>query len=180
MRNFVASFINHKHDSHMKTLFLSMLMFLSVMPLSAQPDSTAVTHILFEGIEVKGDIYEFSDILQKRGFALKKRLGNELQFIFQGSVCGHNSYVQVSYTKHSRTVYRVLVQPKHISQNDYLDSLRVRYGEESDITERGYQWMLPTGAVMFFTPDGYDPTLVVMDATGVAAFKEENERPRMK
>ena len=164
----------------MKTLLLSLLMFLSVTPMSAQKDTTAVAHILFEGVEVKGDIYDFSDALQKRGFVLKKRIGNEQQFIFQGSVCGHSSYVQVSYTKHSRTVYRVMVQPKHISQNDYLDSLQVRYGEVFDETERGYQWMLPTGAVMFFTPDGYDPTLVVMDATGVAAFKEENERPRMK
>ena len=40
--------------------------------------------------------------------------------------------------------------------------------------------MLPNGAVMLFTPDGYDPTLVVMDAEGVAAFKEENDRPRMR
>ncbi len=161
----------------MKALVISLLMML---PLCAQTDSTAVTHITFEGVEVKGDIYEFSDILQKRGFVLKKRLGNEQQFIFQGAVCGHNSYVQVSYTKHSRTVYRIMVQPKHVSPNDYLDSLQVRYGNIFDETERGYQWMLPTGAVMFFTPDGYDPTLVIMDAEGVATFKDENERPRMR
>ena len=164
----------------MKTLLLSLLMLLSANTLCAQKDSTAVTHILFEGIEVKGDIYEFSQVLQKRGFTLKKRLGDEQQFIFQGPVCGHSSYVQVSYSKHSRTVYRVMVQPKHVSQNDYLDSLQVRYGEIYDETERGYQWMLPTGAVMFFTPEGYDPTLVIMDAEGVAAFKEENARPRMR
>ncbi len=167
----------------MKTLLTSLLLLLSAATLNAQSDSAAITkptHILFEGLEVKGDIYEFSEVLQKHGFVLKKRLGNESQFIFQGTVCGHSSYVQVSYTKHTRTVYRIMVQPKHVSQNDYLDSLQVRYGEVFDETERGYQWMLPTGAVMFFTPDGYDPTLVVMDAEGVAAFKDENERPRMR
>ncbi len=149
--------------------------------VAQQTDSlSAPGHILFEGVEVKGDIYEFSEALQKRGFTLKKRFGNEQQFIFQGAVCGHSSYVQVSYTKHTRTVFRVLVQPKHISQTDYLDSLQVRYGEVFDTTERGYQWMLPAGAVMFFTPDGYDPTLVIMDAEGVAAYKDENERPRMQ
>ena len=157
-------------------------MMLSATTLSAQADTTAVSvtdtaavaHVLFEGIEVKGDIYEFSAVMQKHGFTLEKRLGNELSYIFKGAVCGHNSYIQVSYTKRTRTVYRVMVQPKHVSLNDYLDSLQVRYGEISDETERGYQWILPTGAAMLFTRDGYDPTLVVMDAQGVEAYKEEN------
>ncbi|MCR4994617.1 MAG: hypothetical protein K6A32_04440 [Bacteroidales bacterium] len=180
----------------MKTLCLSVLFFLSASVAAAQTEDSAVaeyrgtvaiesidtlpTHILFEGIEVKGDIYEFSEVMQKNGYKLKKRLGNEQQFIFQGPVCGHNSYIQASYTKHTRTVFRVLVQPKHVSQNDYLDSLKVRYGEVFDETERGYQWMTPAGAVMFFTPDGYDPTLVIMDGEGVAAYKEEEDRPRMR
>ncbi len=140
----------------------------------------ATEHILFEGLEVKGDIYEFSAAIQKRGFTLSKRLGNENAYIFKGTVCGQSCYVQASYTKHTRTVYRIMAQPKHVDLNSYLDSLRVRYGEVYDETERGYQWMLPGGAVMFFTPEGYDPTLVVMDAIGVAAYKEENDRPRMR
>lgn len=137
-------------------------------------------HILFEGIEVKGDIYEFSAVMQKNGFTLSKRLGNENAFIFKGTVCGQSCYIQASYTKHTRTVYRMMVQPKHVDLNIYLDSLRARYGEPYDETERGYEWMLPNGAVMLITPDGYDPTLVIMDAIGVAAYKEENDRPRMR
>ncbi len=152
--------------------------------LSAPADTVAsvatTEHILFEGLEVKGDIYDFSAAIQKRGFTLSKRLGNENAYIFKGTVCGQSCYVQASYTKHSRTVYRLMVQPKHVDLNSYLDSLRVRYGQVFDETERGYQWMLPNGAVMFFTPEGYDPTLVVMDAIGVAAYKEEDDRPRMR
>ena len=176
----------------MRQLLFSLFVCLSALSAKAQgvageepaadTTSTAATteHILFEGIEVKGDIYEFSKTLQKRGFTLSKRLGNENAFIFKGTVCGNSCYVQVSYTKHSRTVYRLMAQPKHIDQNVYLDSLCARYGEVFDETERGYQWMLPNGAVMFFTPAGYDSTLIVMDAIGVAAYKEENERPRMR
>lgn len=142
--------------------------------------ATATEHIIFEGIEVKGDIYEFAATMQKRGFQLSKRVGNENMYIFKGTVCGQSCYVQASYTKHTRTVYRLMVQPKHVDINVYLDSLQARYGQYTDETERGYQWMLPGGAVMFITPEGYDPTLVVMDAIGVAAYKDENDRPRMR
>jgi len=161
------------------------------MALQAQDTSTSeaadttaapayTEHILFEGIEVKGDIYEFSDVMQKHGFKLAKRVGNENMFIFKGTVCGQSCYIQASYTKHSRTVYRVLAQPKHVDLNVYLDSLRARYGETLDETDRGYQWQLPNGGVMFVTPEGYDPTLVVMDALGVVAYKEEEAMPRMR
>lgn len=157
-------------------------MLLSASTLSAQTDTAAtnvadtaaVTHVLFEGVEVKGDIYDFAAVLQKHGFSLEKRLGNELSYIFKGTVCGHSSYIQVSYTKRTRTVYRIIVEPKHVALNDYIDSLQVRYGEITDETERGYQWMLPTGAVMLFTPAGYDPKLVIMDGLGVEAYKDEN------
>ena len=167
----------------MKTLFLFLTLLLSATTSRAQADAPAVvsaadtatvTHVLFEGIEVKGDIYEFSNVLQKHGFKLEKRLGNDLSYIFKGTVCGHSSYVQVSYTKRTRTVWRVIVEPKHVSLNDYVDSLQVRYGEATDETERGYQWMLPTGAVMLFTPSGYDPKLVIMDGIGAEAYKDEN------
>lgn len=151
---------------------------------SAAPDTTVAPaqteHILFEGVEVKGDIYEFSATMQKRGFTLARRVGNESMFIFKGPVCGQTCYVQASYTKHSRTVYRLLAQPKHVDLNVYLDSLRARYGQTFNETDRGYQWQLSNGGVLFVTPDGYDPTLVVMDAIGVAAYKEENDRPRMR
>ena len=173
-----------------KTLF-AIAMACFAWSLQAQepttttaPDTTSAPafteHILFEGIEVKGDIYDFSAVMQKRGFTLAKRVGNESMYIFKGTVCGQPCYLQASYTKHTRTVYRILVQPKHVDLNVYLDSLRARYGETYDETERGYQWQLPNGGVMFITPEGYDPTLVVMDALGVAAYKEENDRPRMR
>lgn len=177
----------------MRQLLLTLLITLTASAVKAQDavgeepakaDTTAAAttteHILFEGIEVKGDIYEFSNAMQKNGFTLSKRLGNENSYIFKGTVCGQSCYVQASYTKHTRTVYRLMVQPKHVDLNIYLDSLQARYGEVFDETERGYQWMLPNGAVMFITPDGYDPTLVVMDAIGVATFKDENDQPRMR
>ena len=173
-------------------LFTLVMVFASALMMAQEPTDNATAtpdtastkaateHILFEGIEVKGDIYEFAAVMQKNRFTLSKRLGNEYAYIFKGTVCGQSCYVQASYSKHSRTVYRIMVQPKNVDLNAYLDSLRVRYGEPYDETERGYEWMLTNGAVMFFTPEGYDPTLVIMDAIGVAAFKEENERPRMR
>ncbi len=176
----------------MKRLFFAALFACCTLCLTAQstatdtlavdsmPTALLTPHILFEGVELKGDIYDFSAAMQKRGFSLSKRLGNDNAYIFQGTVCGHTCYTQVSYTRHSRTVYKIMVQPKHVDLNVYLDSICARYGQVYDQTERGYQWMLPNGAVMLFTPDGYDPTLVVMDAEGVAAFKEENDRPRMR
>lgn len=187
--DFILVFI-HLFLSFMK-LFLSILfLMLPAVAITAQEatsatlvstdSTTAAAHILFEGVEVKGDISDFTKVLQRRSFTLKKRLGNELKYLFQGTVCGHSCYLEVSYTKRSRTVYRVLVQPKHVSENDYLDSLKVRYGNDFEETERGYQWMLPTGAVMFFTPVGYDPTLVVMDGVGVAAYKDEENQIRMR
>ncbi|MBQ6432836.1 MAG: hypothetical protein IJJ94_02640 [Bacteroidaceae bacterium] len=174
----------------MRQLFLTLLMAFACATTWAQEQTegaaapadsvaaqaTSTEHILFEGIEVKGDIYEFAAVMQKRGFTLSKRLGNEKAYIFKGTVCGQSCYVQASYTKHTRTVYRLMVQPKHVDLNSYLDSLNVRYGQVFDETERGYQWMLPNGAVMFITPEGYDPTLVVMDAIGVAAYKDEENR----
>ena len=174
----------------MKAFLFGMLFVCSAVGIQAQDvaaaasDTTAAPvvreHILFEGVEVKGDIYEFSAAMQKRGFTLARRVGNENMFIFKGPVCGQTCYVQASYTRHTRTVYRLLAQPKHVDLNVYLDSLQTRYGPTYDETDRGYQWRLPNGGVLFVTPEGYDPTLVVMDALGVVAYKDENDRPRMR
>jgi len=136
----------------------------------------APAHILFEGIEVKGDIFDFSKALQSKGYKLQRRDANARNYVFKGTVCGVSTQFQVSFTRHSKTVYRIMAQLKNIPLDVLLDTLNTRYGEPYDVTTRGYQWQVPAGGVMLGTPDGYDPTLVVMDAQGVAAFKEEDNR----
>lgn len=138
---------------------------------SASSDSTG--HILFEGVEVKGDIYSFYKILEKRKCKLTSRLRDANQYAMRGFVAGNECDFLISYTRNTRTVYRIMVRPKHVSVPAYLDSLKVRYGEPYDFEDETYKWMLPTGMVMFKTPDGYDPTLVIIDAIGFKAYKEE-------
>lgn len=163
-----------------RLLFLLMLLGAPVV-LSAQEatpqDSVQQAlpeHILFEGVEMKGDIYDFSKALQKRGFKLEERDGNSRNYIFRGDVCGRPTQFMVSFTRKTKTVYRIMAQLKNAPITDILAALNAAYGEPFDINNRGYQWQVPGGGVMLGTPEGYDPTLVVMDAAGVAAYKEEN------
>lgn len=156
-------------------LFTSSVAIAQDANEASQPEN-ALTHILFEGVEVKGDIYEFSKALQSKGYKLQRRDANARNYVFKGNVCGSSTQFQVSFTRHSKTVYRIMAQLKNIPLDVILDTLNARYGEPYDITTRGYQWQLPNGGVMLGTPDGYDPTLVVMDGLGVAAFKEEDNR----
>lgn len=135
---------------------------------------TVSQHILFEGVEMRGDIYEFSEALQKAGFKLVRRDNNARNYVFKGDVLGRPTQFQVSFTKKSKAVYRIMAQLKNAQLNDLLNGLNQAYGEPFDVNTRGYQWQLPNGAVMLGTPEGYDPTLVIMDGDGVAAYKEEN------
>lgn len=142
-----------------------------VSDMEAQPQ-----HILFEGIEVKGDIYEFSKVLQHNGYKMISRDNNIREYVFKGTVCGISQKFKVSFSKKSKTVYRIMLQPQNVPLDEYVEKLCERYGNEYDTISRRLQWMLPTGAVMLATPDGYDPTLVIMDALGVEKYKDEDNR----
>lgn len=143
---------------------------------TAQQEQQADTpkHIMFEGLELKGDIYDFAEALQHRGYKLEKRMGNQQYFLFKGMVAGRSCYFQVSYTKKSRTVWRIVAQISHSENVSFVDSVSTRYGEVFDSNERGYQWMQPTGSVMFMTPQQGDPSLIIVDAEGYLTYKEED------
>ena len=160
----------------MKRLLLVVALMTTALGMKAQEAKDSVAHILLEGIEVKGDIYQFSEAMKGHGYKLEKRVGDSNFYVFKGMVAGTSCYLQVDYSKSTRTVYRIMAQPKHVAITDYVDSLKVRYGEVFDTTPRGYQWQLPTGAVMLMTPDGADPTLVIVDAEGFVTFKDERDR----
>ena len=164
----------------MKHIIL-LLMALLPTTLWAQTDRGAdlaseQPHILFEGLEVKGDIYEFTKVLQHNGFKLVSRDNNLREYIFKGAVCGLSQKFKVSFTKRTKTVFRIMLQPQNVPLDTYIQELCTRYGAEYDTNSRGLQWTLPTGAVMLATPNGYDPTLVIMDAQGVERYKFEDTR----
>jgi len=156
----------------MKRIFLLLLTLVSLHTQAQEPTA----HIRFEGIEVKGDIYEFSKTLQSRGYRLEKRESGTRAYVFKGNICGHSTLFQVSYSRRTRSVYRIMAQPKNIPLDALIDSLNVRYGEPYDTDNSRYMWQLEAGAVLLSTPEGYDPTLVIMDTAGVAAFKDEDHR----
>lgn len=163
-----------------KTFFSFLLLAVSQLLSAQQPasadsvlETSAPAHILFEGVEVKGDIYDFAKALEDRGFQLKTRKGDSNYYIFKGSVCGNNCYFKVMYSKKTHTVASIVVEPKSVNINYFVDSLSVRYGACSGFDGEKYVWNLPNGGVMFRTPEGYDPILVVMDAEGAVRNKEE-------
>ena len=158
----------------MRAILLTLFTFLSIGLHAQETDQTA--HIRFEGIEMKGDIYEFSKVLQSQGYKLEKRESGTRAFIFKGNICGHSTLFQVSYSRRTRTVYRIIAQPKNVALDALIDSLNVRYGQPYDTSNNRYMWQVDAGAVMLSTPEGYDPTLVIMDGAGVAAFKDEDHR----
>ncbi len=142
----------------------------------ALPPAATTPHIQFEGIELKGDIYEFSKVLTKRRFKLVRRLSDTQQYAMHGNVAGNACDFLISYTQNTRTVYRIMARPKRVNVNAYLDSLKVRYGEPAVFEDETYKWMLPNGVVYFKTPENYDPTLVIIDAAGFAALKDETDQ----
>lgn len=163
----------------MKRFFLLLLTLLPLVTW-AQTDEANLDeppqHILFEGLEMKGDIYTFAKTLQENGFRQVSRDNNQREWVFKGAVCGISQKFKVSFTKKSKTVFRIMLQPQNVPLDTYIKSLCERYGTEYETVARGLQWTLPTGAVMLATPDGYDPTLVIMDAQGVEHFKDEDNR----
>ncbi len=123
------------------------------------------------GIPIEGTINDFTDAMRPR-FPLQKRVGDERYYIFKGTVYGHILYLKAEYTRKSRTVYRVTVEPKHIDQNALIDSLVVDYGTPEEITG-GYRWTMNEGDVLLYTPEGYDPVLMYFDREGLLKYKEE-------
>ena len=163
---------------HILTFLLALLPLLTWAQSDPQAanDDAQPQHILFEGIEVKGDIYEFTRVLEHKGYTMVSRDNNLREYVFKGTVCGISQKFKVSFSKKSKTVYRIMLQPQNVPLDEYVVQLCERYGKEYDTISRGLQWTLPTGAVMLATPEGYDPTLVIMDALGVERYKDEDNR----
>jgi hypothetical protein len=159
----------------MKKLLLTFLFALAAQFLPAQ-ESAPDTHLLFEGVEMKGDIYDFSKILQKQGFKQQQRDLNQLFFVFKGNVLGHPEQFKVNFSKKTKTVWRILVQPHNVPLDELVDSLKARYGEPYEALVTSYKWMISTGFIQLMVPEGYDPTLVFIDGLGATAFKEEDNR----
>ena len=174
----------------MKTTLLSCFFLLLPMAMCAQEEAQPAVadtteqafteHILFEGIEVKGDIYTFQHELEHHGFKLIKRMADAEQFAMRGTIAGCTCDFVISYSHETRTVYRIMARPKRVNIPAYLDSLKVRYGEPYDYEDETYKWLLPNGMVMFKTPASYDPTLLLLDALGVKAYKEEEDSARVR
>ena len=161
------------------TGFLAVLAgFIGAGSVSAQTteqDDTAQTapqHLSFQGVSIEGDITDFTSRMQPR-YRMKKRVSGEY-CIFEGPVFGYTTYLQASYSRKSHTVYKVMVTPKAINQEAWLDSLQTHYGEPVE-TDKGLLWTRPEGKILFYMPQGYDPVLIYLDEIGVNAFVEEKK-----
>ena len=168
-------------NTKMKRILSLLLVLLPLLTWAqsdrqVSEDDVPPQHILFEGIELKGDIYEFSKVLQRNGYKMVSRDNNAREYVFKGTVCGLSQKFKVSFSKKSKTVFRIMLQPQNVPLDEYIALLCERYGKDYDTISRGLQWTLPTGAVMLATPEGYDPTLVIMDAQGVERYKDEDNR----
>ena len=159
----------------MKKLFLTFLFALVALVVPAQ-ETTPPQHLLFEGIEMKGDVYDFSKILQKQGYKQRQRDLNQLFFVFKGNVLGRSEQFRVNFSKKSKTVWRIMAQPHNVPVDELVDSLTARYGEPYESISTSYKWMLGGGFIQLMAPEGFDPTIVFIDAAGAAAFKDEDNR----
>ena len=158
----------------MKHLLLTLSLLLLTICCKAQ-ETKATPHVTFSGIEVKGDIFEFADSLKQHGFSLQKRIGRDWMYIFKGNVYGANCYFQVSYTKNTRSVYRIIAETNRIDVASYIETLVGIYGPNYQVNPNSYQWMVPGGAVMLMVPEGRDPKLVIVDEQGYMLFKDEQD-----
>ncbi len=130
-------------------------------------------HLDFFGISIEGNIDDVTDRMQKSGqWKLKRKQGSQNQYIFEGPLFGYNAYVQVAYTRKTRTVFRMTVTPQTNNLLVWQDSLTHRMGK-GVLTEQGTLWQRPEGMILYYTPEGYDTTLIFLDAQGNAVFKEE-------
>ncbi|MBR1755828.1 MAG: hypothetical protein IJ754_03910 [Bacteroidaceae bacterium] len=158
----------------MKKLLLVLTLVLACQAVKAQ-DAPA-QHLLFEGVEMKGDIYDFSKVLQKQGYKQRQRDLNQLFFVFKGNLLGHPEQFRVNFSKKTKTVWRIMAQPHNVPLDELVDSLTARYGEPYEAISTSFKWQLPVGFILLEAHEGYDPNLVFMDAAGVAAFKDEDNR----
>ncbi|MBR4533855.1 MAG: hypothetical protein IKO85_04850 [Bacteroidaceae bacterium] len=159
----------------MKKLFLTFLMVLAAPFLMAQ-EPQAPEHLMFEGVPVQGDIYDFSKALQKQGYKQQQRDLNQLFFVFKGNLLGHPQQFRVNFTKKTKTVWRIMAQPHNVPLDELVDSLTSRYGEPYEAVGTSFKWQLPVGFIMLEQHEGYDPNIVFMDAVGVAAYRDEDNR----
>ena len=159
----------------MKKLFLTLSFALLAQFVPAQ-DTVAPDHLAFEGIEMQGDIYDFSKTLQKQGYKQRQRDLNQLFFIFKGNVLGHPEQFRVNFTKKTKTVWRIMAQPHNVPVDVLVDSLTARYGEPYEAVATSYKWMLPAGFIQLEAREGYDPNLVFIDGKGATAYKDEDNR----
>jgi len=159
----------------MKKVFLTFLCVFFSQLLCAQ-EAAPAEHLLFEGTEMKGDIYAFSKALQKLGYKQKQRDLNQHFFVFQGNVLGHSELFRVNFSKKTKTVWRIMAQPHNVPFDVLVDSLKARYGEPYEAYATSCKWQLPVGFILLEAHEGYDPNLVLMDAAGVTAYKEEDGR----
>lgn len=159
----------------MKKLFLAFMFVLAAQVVTAQGEAPT-QHLMFEGVEMKGDIYEFSKVLQKHGYQQKQRDLNQLSFVFKGNFLGHSQQFRVNFSKKTKTVWRIMVQPHNVPLDEIVDSLTARYGEPYDAISTSFKWQLPVGYILLEAHEGYDPNIVFMDAAGVAAYKDEDNR----
>ena len=159
----------------MKKFFLTLLFAIVAQFVPAQAQEP-VSHLLFEGVEMKGDIYEFSKVLQKQGFKQKQRDLNQLFFVFKGDLLGHPELIKVNFSKKTKTIWRIMAQPHNVPLDELVDSLTARYGEPYEAVGTSYKWQLPVGFILMEAREGYDPNIIFMDAAGVAAFKDEDNR----
>ena len=128
-------------------------------------------HLDFMGHPIEGNITDFTAAIRQQ-YPLQKKVGGDRYYIYQGNVFGNNCYLKAEYTRKSKTVYKITVEPKQIDQNALIDSLVANYGEALEV-QGGYRWNRPGGTVFLYTPQGYDPILMYFDEQGVAAFREE-------
>lgn len=133
-------------------------------------------HIHFSGIPLAGKIIDFTEEMRKKGFNLQKKMVDEDYYIFRGKYNGTTSYMRVNYTPKSNTVYSVIVTPQRIDMNMYLDSLIANWGAEYTASNVGYQWKANGGVVIFVTPEGKDPILIINDLEGSSLYKKEKEQ----
>jgi len=157
----------------MKKIICSFATFMTIsLCIKAQSEKTdTIKHLDFQGVNIEGSIDTFKDNMQPR-FVLKKRVGAENYYLFEGPMYGHNVYVQAYYTRKSRTPYRVVVSPKNIDLIAWQDSLVNTYGEGTQ-TEQGLLWQKPEGIILYYAPEGYDTALIYLDSQGNNAFREE-------
>lgn len=158
----------------MKKTITACLMAMLPMAMSAQTtEETASKHLDFLGVSIEGNIDDFTKRMQPK-FKLKKRVGGENYYIFEGPMFGYDVYAQVNYTRKSRTVYRVMVTPQNINTIAWQDSLVARYGQPLE-TPQGQLFQMPGGKILYYTPQGYDSAMIYLDSAGNGVFVEEKK-----